>query len=67
MKEVKVTNIEKYLFADDKKKVKVYVEMEGVGAFKVACPPECDPWQRPGSDPPLSSVWPWTGHDRLHI
>jgi len=34
LKEVKLTNVEKYLFADDKKKVKVYVEIEGVGTFK---------------------------------
>jgi hypothetical protein len=41
MKEIKVTNIEKYLFADDKKKVKVYVEIEGVGAFKAHPSPGC--------------------------
>jgi len=31
-----VTNIDKYLFADDKKRVKVYIEMEGIGEHKAS-------------------------------
>merc|ERR1711977_29124 len=31
---VRVINVEKYLFMDDKKKVKVYVEIDGIGEYK---------------------------------
>ena len=32
--QTKVTNIDKYMFADDKKRVKVYIEIEGIGEHK---------------------------------
>jgi len=34
MDKVKVINIERYMFMDDKAKVKVYVEIEGIGEHK---------------------------------